>query len=243
MNNLMEDFPLFIVPDVVQTGVLSEEESHHASRVLRMHPGDRLYVTDGHGALYLAELSSDRGKVLPVHLLESVPDEGRTHPPLHVAVAPLKNADRTEWLLEKLVEVGLASLTLVMTDRTIRKHNNLTRLERVALAAMKQSRKRMMTRLILCDSMQEYLAQELPEQCFIAYCGEEYPKQELAKELEPSKSTAILIGPEGDFTPEEVKTAAAAGFCPVSLGRERLRTETAAIYAGMVHHVLNTQAE
>lgn len=239
----MEDFPLFVVPDVELTGCLSEEESHHASRVLRMQVGDRMYVTNGAGDLYLAELREASGKELPVQLIEKVPVTAPSHPELHMAVTPLKNADRTEWLLEKLVEVGLGTFSLVMTERTVRKHIKMQRLEKVMLAAMKQSRKRTMTQLTQYESLDEFCDLSFSGQKFIAYCGEEYPKQELAKVLKPAMPTLVLIGPEGDFTPEEVRRAVECGFVPVSLGQERLRSETAAMYAGMLHHILNTQAE
>ncbi len=240
----MEDYPLFVVPDVAITGMLSEEESHHVGRVLRMQIGEKLYVTDGAGSLYLAVLKGTDGKELPVELVEKVREVATPHPELHLAVAPLKNADRLEWLLEKLVEVGLASLSLVMTEHTIRKHNNMVRLQKVMLAAVKQSRKRMVTRINeYPGGIRDLCQSELPTQKFIAYCGDEYPKLELAKALRPGCSTVVLIGPEGDFSSEEVEMAVRYGFVPVALGTERLRSETAAVYAGMLHHIINTQAE
>lgn len=235
-----KDIPHFYQPDILETMTLGQEDSSHASRVLRLQSGDKIRVTDGIGHLYEATIAGGSKEVLLSGIQEIATDTAPV-PPLHIAIAPTKNIDRIEWMVEKLCEVGLRHLSIVNTEHTIRKNVNLTRLEKVIISAVKQSRKVFMTELDYFDSLNDFLRSPLAKQRFIGYCGDEFEKKELAQDFATEVSSVFLIGPEGDFSPSEVRQATDAGFVPAMFGRERLRTETAGLYAGMLHHILNTK--
>lgn len=238
-KNRHKDIPHFFQEDILQTLTLNSEDSAHAIRVLRMREGDVLRITDGMGHLYEGSIAGGSKEVILSNIHE-VEVESSPIPPLHIAIAPTKNMDRIEWMAEKLCEVGLSRLSLVVTDHTIRRKVNLTRVEKVIISAMKQSRKVVKTTVQMYESMDDFLASDIAEHRFIGYCGDEYEKQELVKIVPKGQPCTYLVGPEGDFSPEEVQKAIANGFIPAMFGRERLRAETAGIYAGILHHVLNT---
>lgn len=235
-----KDIPHFYQPDILSHLTLSEEDSSHASRVLRLQTGDAVRVTDGRGHLYDAVIAGGSKEVVLTGLKE-VALEPSPIPPLHIAIAPTKNIDRIEWMVEKLCEVGLKRLSIIYTEHTVRKNVNLSRLEKVIISAMKQSRKVTMTDLDSFPSLHDFLQSPMARQRFVGYCGEEFEKQELAERFLRGESSVFLIGPEGDFSSNEVEQAVGAGFEPVMFGRERLRTETAGLYAGLLHHILNTR--
>lgn len=237
------DLPLFFAPGFLETLTLPEEESRHASRVLRLTEGESILVTDGAGALYRAELTDVSPKAAVFALGEEILSSPRTTPHLHLAVAPTKSMDRIEWLLEKMVEVGLSKFTLLSTERTVRRHLNLDRLEKVMISALKQSRKRFVTEIGECRSVEELFSEidrTVARGAYIGYCSDEFPKTPITSAFQKGMPSLFLIGPEGDFTPEEVRTAVSFGAVPVTLGEERLRTETAGLYAGVLHAVLNS---
>ena len=238
------DLPLFYAPGFLETLSLPEEESKHAIRVLRLTEGDRILVSDGAGALYRATIGSATSREVFVSPEEELAPTAPPKPLLRLAVAPTKNIDRIEWLLEKMVEVGLGELILLYTERTVRHQTNLERLEKVMISALKQSRKRFITKITERSGGVEALFAETqhPEgQCaYIGYCDERFPRTPITEVFRKGTPSLFLIGPEGDFTPEEVETAVRHGAKPVTLGDERLRTETAALYAGILHAVLNS---
>lgn len=235
----LRDVPYFYQPDISETMTLSAEESAHAMRVLRMGVGEPIRITDGRGHLYEGTIGST-SKVITLHNLNEIELPTVSSPPLHIAIAPTKNADRIEWMAEKLCELGLAKLSIVYTEHTIRRGFNLSRVEKIIVSAMKQSRKVWMTELNSYDSLEDFLRSDLAPQRLIGYCGEEFERREAANLLERGRDSVFLIGPEGDFSPSEVAASIEAGFVPALFGRERLRTETAGLYAGMLHHILNT---
>lgn len=235
----MGDLPYFYVPEIATTHELSQDEAKHAYRVLRLKAGDEINISDGLGHLYSAKLlgaSPKEPQVTDLTLVRKAEDKS---PKLEVAIAPTKNMDRIEWTLEKLTEVGVSHFSIVITDRAVRRNVNMERLERLMVAAMKQSEKLVAVDLQLYGSMGEYLSQVQYEGRYIGYCAEVGEKRYIKDVFKVGQDSSFLIGPEGDFTSDEVELAHQSGFVPVSLGDERLRTETAGLYVGMLHHILN----
>ena len=221
---------------------MDAEESRHAVRVLRMREGDEIHVTDGKGNLYCCRIveASDKGCTI-----ESVSQLPATHyplPALHLAVAPTKNPSRMEWLVEKAVEIGVNEITLLECDHSERAFLKTDRLERIALSAMKQSLHTILPQIHPAVNFSKWLSTtncQLPTQKFIAHCEADKPRTPLASALQPGRDTVVLIGPEGDFSKEEIVLALECGFQPVSLGPSRLRTETAALYAVTAFNLIN----
>lgn len=240
-KQFIEERPYFYEPDILSTLSLGEEEANHAFRVLRLKAGDEVYITDGMGHLYQATLVGSTIKEPIIEGIQLIDELRLTRPRLELAIAPTKNIERIELVLEKLTEVGLERLSLVITERTIRRKVNMERMERVMISAMKQSEKLSTVELRLFDSMRKYLESDLYEGRFIGYCGLQDKKKNISELFQKGRDNSFLIGPEGDFTPEEVDAAMEKGFQPVSLGNERLRTETAGLYAGILHHILNSK--
>lgn len=236
---LGEDIPYFYVPDIAESCELTLEEAKHAYRVLRLSSGDRINISDGRGHLYSAYLSGGSPKEPTVSDLMLIGETDGVSPKMELAIAPTKNIDRIEWVLEKLTEVGMSRLSLVITERTVRQNINMDRLDRLMVAAMKQSEKLWRVELNLYGSLAQYLSEVSYEGRYIGYCAEVGEKWELKELFVKGRDSSFLIGPEGDFTSEEVRIAMDYGFLPVSLGRERLRTETAGLYVGMLHHLFN----
>lgn len=207
---------------------LETEEAHHALRVLRMREGDELAVTNGKGLLVKGHIHSIHGKDVAI-----AADEEEQHPqpqPVHVALSPTKNASRIEWLVEKATEVGAASVTFMECERTERSKLRLDRLHRITLEAMKQSQQYWLPQVQGLVPFQEVVEQAQAPHRYIAWC--ETGAEELMVQHYPGGTEVLLlIGPEGDFTAEEVALAQKHDFRPVSLGPTRLRTETAALAA------------
>ena len=239
-NKASEDTTYFYAPDVVSTGFLPPEESAHAIRVLRLKEGEHIFVTDGKGSLYEAVILSGDSKGTAVAIERTVETFERRRPEVHLAIAPTKNIDRIEWMLEKLIEIGLDRISLICTDHTVRRHVNIERLRKIMISAMKQSRKLVTTEILRYDSLSTFLA-SLPGKArkYIAHCDESGVRQGLQEVFVRGEDSIFLIGPEGDFSPKEVEEAEASGFIPVMLGKERLRTETAGLYVGFLHHLYN----
>lgn len=234
---------LFFTPDLnpsLENFILSEEESKHAIRVLRMDTGDRLHLIDGRGGLYEAQIIDPHPKrtVLTILTVEEEFQRPKYH--LHIAVGPTKNIDRIEWFLEKATEVGIQEITPVICEHSERKEVKLDRLNKVVVAAMKQSLKAYLPKLNPAVSFKQFL-REIPTegvQKAIAHCVDA-EKKHLNQVLEPAQHYIILIGPEGDFSEEEIDLALQMGFHPISLGEARLRTETAALATCMEVSLLN----
>lgn len=218
--------------------ILDQEESRHAIKVLRLKQGDRLYATDGSGALFEAAVVSTDIKTATAKILSATYPENRKYR-IHIAIAPTKNIDRFEWFLEKATEIGVDEITPFTSrysERTIIKHE---RLEKILIAAMKQSNQCYLPKLNPLVSFKELIDRnkDVPEK-FIAHCYQD-EKAPLFRKAGVQTESLILIGPEGDFTKEEVSQAIDSGFKPVSLGNTRLRTETAGIAAVQTIHFIN----
>ena len=221
---------LFYTPDILTSLQLPEEEAAHCLRVLRLGTGDEVMLTDGKGCFYKAELSSVTGKKCFVKLLETIPDDQSSRGRLTIAVAPTKNLDRMEWFAEKATEVGIDEIVFLDCRYSERRTLKTDRIEKIVISAMKQSLKSRKPQVTGMTKFNDYVSREFNGQKFIAHCHEG-EKPLLRDVLLPGEDVVVLIGPEGDFSEEEVSLAVREGFRPVSLGKSRLRTETAALVA------------
>ena len=229
---------LFYAPDIKMSPELPEEEALHCLRVLRLGAGSRVRLTDGRGFFYDAVLSSVAGKRCAVSVEKVSPWEKTWRGHLHMAVAPTKNMDRMEWFVEKAVEIGVDELTFLNCRYSERRMVKLERVEKIMVSAMKQSLKAVLPKLNGMLPFDEFVRKEHGGQRFIAHCHEGR-KEPLKSLLHAGENATILIGPEGDFSAEEVEAALALGFSSVSLGASRLRTETAALAACHTFSLLN----
>lgn len=206
------------------------DESKHIIKVLRKNTGDVLKVTNGRGFLFSVRITDANPNRCQAEIIASEKEKPDSWH-LHMAVAPTKMNDRYEWFLEKATEIGLHKITPVICDHSERKHVKLNRFERVLQSAMKQSLHLRLPRLKETENLEDFLKKEISGQKFIAHCEEGMERFQLKDKILVSSEVTILIGPEGDFSPEEIKLALKHGWQPVSLGNSRLRTETAAIVA------------
>ncbi len=238
---------LFYSKDIAHGGIctLDAEESRHAVRVLRMRAGDTLNVTDGQGHLYRCRVLQADDHACAVEPQEVLPTSPSPLPALHLAVAPTKNPSRMEWLVEKAVEVGVGEVTLLECDHSERTFLKTERLERIALSAMKQSLHLILPEIHTTVSLRDWLSTfhfPLSTQKFIAHCEAGQPRTPLGTALQAGADAVVLIGPEGDFSAEEIALALERGFQPVSLGPSRLRTETAALYVCCAFNLVNDRS-
>ena len=222
---------MFYAPDIETSPFLPEEESQHAAKVLRLQIGDRIELIDGKGGYYKAEITFPHHKRCEVRILEKQTEFRKHSHRLHIAIAPTKNMERLEWFAEKATEIGIDEITPVIcrfSERKVIKHD---RLEKILISAMKQSLKAYLPKLNEQCPFDEFLKRPHSGQRFIAHCYDEETKKQFSSLYTPQQHVIILIGPEGDFSMEEVEKALKTGFTPVSLGESRLRTETAGIVA------------
>lgn len=231
---------LFYVPNIDQSNFLPEEESHHAVKVLRLVEGDPVELVDGRGNYYTAEISFAHHKKCEVRILEKIENYNPLPCHIHIAIAPTKNMDRIEWFAEKVTEIGVGEITPLLCDHSERKVIKIDRLEKIVVSAMKQSKKATMPTLNEMCSFKQFMKQykDFAGKKYIAHCYEQ-DKKSLVKDYVKGNDAIVLIGPEGDFSEEEVRLAIENGFVPVTLGESRLRTETAGIAACHTIHVVN----
>jgi len=221
---------IFYTPDITQNSyTLNEEESKHCVRVLRLTIGDIVNLVDGKGGFYTAEITSDNPKKVSLSVLKVETEFHKRNHYLHIAVAPTKNIDRIEWFLEKATELGIDEITPVITDRSERRVVKEDRLNKVITSAVKQSIKAYHPKLNDAISFEAFLREPFDGNRLIAHCIDKGEKQYISKLVAPHQKYLILIGPEGDFTPNEVDLALNKGFKALTLGDNRLRTETAAL--------------
>lgn len=229
---------IFYTPDIETKKELPEEESGHCVRVLRLTEGDEILLTDGKGSFYKAVISGAHPKHCAFEIRETIRQPRLWPFHLHIAVAPTKNMDRMEWFAEKATEIGIDAITCLNCRFSERKEIKPARLEKILVSAMKQSQKATLPQLAGMTDFKKFVSLPFDGRKLIAHCGE--GEKPLIKELyKPGENVLILIGPEGDFSPEEVALAISQGFEPISLGKSRLRTETAALVACHTIHVLN----
>jgi len=232
---------LFYAPDIVPPHhTLSEEESKHCVRVLRLAAGDELHLTDGRGNLYRCRVTDPNPKRCTVETVETVAEYGKMPYGITLAVAPTKNIERFEWFLEKATEVGITRIVPVECDRSERRIIKYDRELRVITSAVKQSLKAYHPALDEMTPLRRLIAEPFDGRKFIAHCDDNAGERRyLASEIGKNENILILIGPEGDFSPEEINFALENGFRPVTLGPQRLRTETAAVTAAVMAAVVN----
>ncbi len=232
---------LFYTPDINPADPrysLSEEESKHCARVLRLQTGARVKLIDGKGNFYSAEITDAHPKRTQLEILAVEPDFNKRNHYLHIAVAPTKNIERLEWFLEKATEIGIDEISLIICQRSERKEAKIDRLVKIITAAMKQSIKAWHPVLNEPSALSKLIAAPFEGQKFIAHC-ETGTKLALNESLEAEGRYLILVGPEGDFTPKEIDEALNNGFNAITLGNSRLRTETAALEACFEVNFLN----
>ncbi len=230
---------LFYQPDLLNgTQYLNEEESRHCIKVLRKKTGEHISLTDGQGSFYEAVILDANPKKC-LFRVESVTKETPRHFTIHLAVSPTKNADRMEWMLEKCVELGLDEFTPLHCHNTERKVLKTDRLEKIAISAMKQSRRARIPAIHPLTDLANFISQSVrPDEKFIAYVDPANPIH-LLHAAKPKGTYLMLIGPEGDFTPHELELALEQGYKKVSLGHSRLRTETAGLAACHILNLIN----
>ena len=234
----------FYAPDIETTGLLPESDSAHCCRVLRMKEGDDVEVIDGKGHRFHCTIVEAHPKRTALEIISKSDLPNHWGVQITLAVAPTKHADRMEWMLEKAVEIGIDRVVLLKCARSERKLMKTERLEKVMISAMKQSLKGV---LPVIEDMTDYrsFVASVSDRCqkFFGYCDAAYPRREFVRNCRPGEDVVIMIGPEGDFSKEEVEFAVDHGFIPVTFGESRLRTETAALYGVTAVHIVNQLAK
>lgn len=224
---------LFYNPDISNHSkqfIFDKTESRHIIRSLRKKEGDKIYITNGLGQLFTSEIMNANDKKCLVNIVNTENKERPYNYYLHIAIAPTKLNDRFEWFLEKVTEIGIDEITPLICDHSERKSVKIERMEKIIQSAAKQSLKFYFPKLNEPIRFKEFLNQKKEGQLFIAHC-EDADKKNLKSALKVAQKITILIGPEGDFSSDEIKQSLVHDFIPVSLGKSRLRTETAGIVA------------
>jgi 16S rRNA (uracil1498-N3)-methyltransferase len=232
---------LFYLPDLRcddTTAFFSEEESAHCARVLRLNAGDEVLITNGKGWMFTAVISESHPKHTEAHIIsrQHTPRNAQFH--LHLAVAPTKNIARYEWFLEKACEIGVDEITPLLCEHSERQKLNMERLNRVLIAAMKQSQTAVLPLLHPPCDIEKFAKQCESQQKFVGWCDNDTVGN-LFELVKTGNSVTVLIGPEGDFSEKEIEMLKINGFQPVSMGSRRLRTETAAIVACCMLNIKN----
>lgn len=217
--------------------ILSQEESYHAAQVLRMRNGEIIHLTDGLGHLFKGELINVDSKKSLVRLIEEILQKPASTN-LHIAIAPTKNIDRFEWFLEKSTEIGITQITPLLCRYSERKEIKPERLNKVIVSAAKQSHHFLFPILNPLVKFEDFIKSKTSENKFIAHC-ESSAKNDFGKSIVYKKDAILLIGPEGDFSEQEIQLGISNNYFPVSLGESRLRTETAGVYACAVFNALS----
>lgn len=233
----MKEARYFFVPDAAQQTELPADEAMHALRVLRLKSGDEMFLMDGEGNYYRAQVTIAATHRCFYEILETMPQERQWQGRVHLAIAPTKMMDRIEWMVEKATEIGVDEVSFLNCQFSERRLVKTTRLEKIVVSAVKQSHKAYKPQLHEIESFKAFIHEPREGRKFIAHCYEEVPRSYLFEELKKDGGTedaTVMIGPEGDFSIEEVKMAVEAGWQSVHLGESRLRTETAGLSAIMM---------
>ena len=233
----MKEVRFFYVPDAANCTELPEEEATHALRVLRLKAGDEMMLMDGKGNYYRAEVTLAHTHHCCYAIKDVLPQERQWKGSVHLAIAPTKMMDRIEWMVEKAVEIGVDELSFLDCQFSERRIVKLPRIEKIVISAVKQSRKAWMPQVNEIKSFDDFINTISTEHKYIAHCYDEIPRTYLFDELRLSSDTCdavVMIGPEGDFSIDEVRRAMSKGFKSVHLGTSRLRTETAGLSAVMM---------
>ena len=240
----MKEVRSFYVPDALTATELPPEEAMHALRVLCMKIGDEMVLMDGQGNYYRAEVTLAHTKHCLYEIKEQMPQQRQWQGHLHLAIAPTKMMERIEWMTEKAVEIGVDEISFLNCQFSERRMVKIPRLEKIMVSAVKQSHKAWATQLNEIVNFDTFIKQPREGHQYIAHCYEEVPRTYLFDELQKiavSDDTTVLIGPEGDFSIDEVRQAVAEGYISVHLGKSRLRTETAGLSAVMMMQLAKEQ--
>lgn len=230
----MKEIRYFYVPDAANAGELPEEEAKHAVRVLRLQSGDRMYLVDGEGGLFEAEVTMASGKHCMYSIVERLPYEREWNGRIMLAIAPTKMMDRMEWMAEKATEVGFDEINFLDCKFSERKTIRTDRIEKIVVSAMKQSHKACKPAVHDMVAFRKFVETPRSGAKYIAHCYDEVERRDLFSDLQSqdvNSQVTVLVGPEGDFSIDEVRYAVENGFVSVSLGKSRLRTETAGLCA------------
>ena len=233
----MKEVRYFYVPQAASIGELPEEEAVHALRVLRLKEGDELMLMDGKGTFYKAIVTLASSKRCLYSIQETMPQQRTWNGHIHLAIAPTKMMERIEWMTEKATDIGFDELSLLDCKFSERRVVKTPRLEKIVISAVKQSRKAWTPIVNGMLSFDEFIKSHQTGRRYIAHCYEEVPRTNLFDELRNGNNqddALVMIGPEGDFSIDEVRKAVEAGFISVNLGDSRLRTETAGLAAIMM---------
>ena len=236
----MKEARYFFVPDAAHQTELPVEEAMHATRVLRLKAGDEIFLMDGVGNYYRAQVTIAATHHCYYEILEHLPQEPEWKGHLHLAIAPTKMMDRMEWFVEKATEIGVDEISFLNCKFSERKLLKLPRMEKIVISAVKQSHKAWNPVLHEMVSFKDFIRQPREGGKFIAHCYDQIPRTYLFDELRKSSAPeelTVMIGPEGDFSIDEVKDAVEAGYQSVHLGTSRLRTETAGLSAVMMMRI------
>jgi 16S rRNA (uracil1498-N3)-methyltransferase len=231
------NLPFFYHPTLStesDTCTLPEESARHIIQVLRMKSGEQLNLTDGKGMLVLAEILDAHKKKTVVRTIE----KNQINPPASnrtIAISPVKNAARFEWFLEKSTEIGVRQIIPLICQRTEKQHLRMDRLQGILVSAMLQSQQCHLPLLHEPTPFAKLLSNDsIPKDRYIAHCLQDGERRSFRQMVQSTESSIILIGPEGDFTSAEIQQSLIAGFTPVTLGEQRLRTETAGVVAAVL---------
>ena len=209
--------------------VLLNDEAHHAQKVLRLNVGDEIEVFDGKGTNAIANLSSISKKEVQLEIKTEVEGWDKNLNLPSIAIAPTKNINRLEWFVEKATEIGVSNIYPILCKRSERKILRIDRLEKLILSATKQNKRSILPKIFELQPFENFITKNRFEQSYVGYCDEDTVK--ISPSINSKQTTCFLIGPEGDFTPNEIKLAIENQFQPITFGESRLRTETAAIFA------------
>ncbi|MBR6938859.1 MAG: 16S rRNA (uracil(1498)-N(3))-methyltransferase [Prevotella sp.] len=233
----MKETRYFYVPDAAHQSELPTDEATHATRVLRLKSGDEMFLMDGAGTFYRAEVTLVSNKKCLYEIRETMSQEKTWNGKIHLAIAPTKMTDRIEWLVEKATEIGFDDITFLNCRFSERKVLRIDRIEKIVVSAMKQSRKPWIPQVHEMIAFTDFVKANHTGKKYIAHCYEEIVRNDLFDELlsmNTPNDITVMIGPEGDFSIDEVEFAMSHGFESISLGNSRLRTETAGLSAVMM---------
>lgn len=233
----MKEVRFFFVPDAENQTELPSEEAMHAMRVLRIKGGDEMMLMDGEGNFFRAEVTIAATHHCYYHIIEKMPQERQWKGYVHLAIAPTKMMDRIEWLMEKAVEIGVDEVSFLNCQFSERRLIKSARMEKISISAVKQSHKAWKPILNEMMSYNKFIESPREGAKFIAHCYDEIPRTYLfdeLRQLDAEEKVTVLIGPEGDFSIDEVENALRQGYKSVHLGKSRLRTETAGLSAVMM---------
>ena len=233
----MKETRFFYVPDTEKLTELPAEEANHAIKVLRLKEGDELMLMDGKGSFYRAEVTLVSNHHCMYRIVERQPQQPQWEGHVHLAIAPTKMNDRIEWMAEKATEVGIDELSFLNCQFSERRNLKTERIKKIVVAAVKQSHKAWMPVVNELEPFRQFISRQSSGHRYIAHCYNEVPRVNLFDELcrlDASEDALVLVGPEGDFSIDEVRYAVSQGFVSVDLGKSRLRTETAGLSAVMM---------